>query len=804
MAVICDICKTRPASARISFVRNGQTRSLDVCAEDYLQLQARDSLGLLLPSEVGNETEDIAQYFSDATEQIMQSAAQKAMDSQQAQIETEDLLWALSEDETMETILQDQGIKPEDVQGFIEANMQFGDKRQTMLKVSENCQLILLAANQLRFEMGSQEISPEHVLLAIVEQDKGSAGNLLRRYGVSSEKLRHEMQKLANTKQSKQPSKTPNLDKYSRDISELAKAQKLDPVIGRSEEIETTIEVLARRTKNNPVLIGEPGVGKTAIVEGLAQQIHVGSVPKNLQNKRVIELNLTGMIAGTRYRGEFEDRIKKVLEEITSNRDQLLVFVDELHTIVGAGSSEGGLDAANSIKPALARGELHLIGATTLQEYQKYIEKDAALERRFQPILVKEPSVEDTVTIMKGLRPKYEGFHQVKISDTALQSAAVLSDRYMTGRFMPDKAIDLIDQASARVKIRQSNNLLPEVESEDIAIVVSKITGVPVTRLTTIDKEKLLHLEEELTERVVGQDGAVKTVANAIRLSRLGFAEKHRPIATLLFLGPTGVGKTELAKALAEVMFEKEDALLRLDMSEYMERHSVARLIGSPPGYVGHDEGGQLTEAVRRQPYRIILLDEIEKAHPDIYNALLQVLDDGRLTDGKGRVVDFSNTVIIATSNLGTEFYTKPAIGFSENAEKQELKQAEQAQEILKNYFRPEFLNRLDEIIPFSRLGKEELKKIVRLELAKVQKKMLAKGVKLQFSASLSAYLLEIGYSSEYGARELKRVVKSKVENTLASKLLEDGFQDGEHITMSYAPATGISLSSKKRYAHQR
>jgi ATP-dependent Clp protease ATP-binding subunit ClpC len=642
-------------------------------------------------------------------------------------------------------------------------------------------------------------------------------------------------------------SDTPNLDKYSRDLTALAQKGKLDPVIGRAQEIETVIEILARRKKNNPVLIGEPGVGKTAIVEGLAQRVVAGEVPDVLRDKRLVELSVNSMVAGTQYRGQFEERVKQLLDEVSAQQDKIILFIDELHTIVGAGSTggEGGLDIANNFKPMLARGELNLIGATTLNEYQKHIEKDAALERRFQPLLVSEPTVEQTITILRGLRDTLEAHHKVTITEEAIVAAAELSDRYIRGRFLPDKAIDIIDQASARVRLRGSSRPpeLMELEAEmaqlkrerdaaksrkdrdrtreiekrlderqkvyeqklqewetykrsktsevvvgDVAEIISRLTGVPVTELTLEERERLLKMEERLHQRVIGQDEAVIAVSEAVRLARAGLNERSRPIASFFFLGPTGVGKTELAKALAEVVFGDEDALIRIDMSEYQERHTVARLVGAPPGYVGFEEGGQLTERVRRRPYSAILLDEFEKAHPDVQNILLQVFDDGRLTDGKGRVVDFTNTVIIATSNIGSDVIQRN-LQTDERDRKDYQRLKDELLLLLRKYLRPEFLNRIDEIIVFHALDREQIKRIVGLQLERVRRLAAGQGLILEFDSSLVDHLAEAGYQPEYGARELRRLVRSEVETELASALLKGAVSEGDVVKFSYDPS---------------
>jgi ATP-dependent Clp protease ATP-binding subunit ClpC len=681
---------------------------------------------------------------------------------------------------------------------------------------------------------------------------------LLRKFGLSSPALRQKTVKVvgkgAEEGTVEGRSTTPTLDKYARDLSDLARRGKLDPVIGRDKEIETTIEVLARRRKNNPVLIGEPGVGKTAIVEGLAQRIAQDQVPEVLRGKRVVELNINSVVAGAKYRGEFEERVKQVLDEIVENQDRLIIFIDELHTIVGAGQGggEGGLDVGNVFKPALARGELHLVGATTLNEYQKYIEKDSALERRFQPVMVPEPSVEETIEILRGLRDRLEAHHKVKITEAAISAAAKLSDRYIAARFLPDKAIDLLDQAAARVRI-SSNSRPPqlhnieatirrtrqeqdaasaakqfdkakeleeklnteegrlrdateawkkergtssqEVTAEDIAQIVSSLTGVPVSELTAEDREKLLRLEDRLKERVVGQDEAVSSVAKAVRLARAGLTEAGKPTASFLFLGPTGVGKTELAKALAAGVFGDENALVRVDMSEYSERHTVARLVGAPPGYVGYEEGGQLTERVRRRPYCVVLLDEIEKAHSEVHNILLQLLDEGRLTDGKGRLIDFTNTIIIATSNIGSQM-----IQDNMRADKKQLDYPElrdRLMEVLRHHFRPEFLNRVDEVVVFHALGKEQIRRIVDLQLGRVARSAATQGIELSFDDALRDHLAEIGYDPEFGARMLKRKIRSQAESQLADALLRGDIRDGDKVVMTYDKSANAVLVQK-------
>lgn len=661
----------------------------------------------------------LASRISEQSEALLQEAAKHAAEFGRPEVDTEHLLLALTDSDVVKTILGQFKIKVDDLKRQIESEAKRGDKPfEGEIGVSPRVKDALSRAFVASNELSHSYVGPEHFLIGLAEEGEGLAANLLRRYGLTPQALRQQVSKVvgkgAEDGRAETPTNTPELDKYSRDLTKMAREGKLDPVIGRAQEIETTIEVLARRKKNNPVLIGEPGVGKTAIVEGLAQRMVAGEVPETLRDKRLVELNINAMVAGAKYRGEFEERVQKVLKEVTEHQGELILFIDEVHTIVGAGQGggEGGLDVANVFKPMMARGELNLIGATTLNEYQKYIEKDAALERRFQPVMVPEPTVAQTIMILRGLRDTFEAHHKVSITEDAIIAAAELSDRYITARFLPDKAIDLLDQAAARVKLsatarpvavqeleaelhqlrreqdymasrkqydkaaelgkrieakeaelkklveeweRERASGSAEVKAEHVAQIVSRLTGIPVSELTVEEREKLLHLEQRLHERVVGQDEAVRAVADAVRLARAGLREGSKPVATFLFLGPTGVGKTELAKALAESIYGDEGALLRIDMSEYGERHTVARLVGAPPGYVGYDEGGQLTEKVRRKPYSVLLLDEIEKAHPDVYNILLQVFDDGRLTDGKGRVVDFTNTIIIATSNLGSD-----------------------------------------------------------------------------------------------------------------------------------------------------
>ncbi len=783
---------------------------------------------------------DITRLMSGPARELLGTAAAQVAEHGGTDLDTEHLLWAAARLEPTRELLARAGADPDALAAESEQQMTGHERRGEPPQLTPGAKRALLDAHQISRAVGSTYIGPEHILFALAVNPESGAGRMLAAAHVTPDALQRVLAGQAAPGQGGR-SATPTLDDFGRDLTDLATEGKIDPVIGRDDEIDQTVEVLSRRVKNNPVLIGEAGVGKTAIVEGIAQRIADDEVPQTLAGKRVMQLDLSGVVAGTRYRGDFEERMKRIIEEIRGHGEDLIVFIDELHTLVGAGSgSEGGMDAGNMLKPALARGELHVIGATTLDEYRKNIEKDAALARRFQPILVPEPTVDDALAILRGLRDRYEAHHQVRYADEALLAAVELSDRYISDRFLPDKAIDLIDQAGARVRLRtktpgddlrelqrRADDLhrdkdqaiaseryerasqlrdeiseirrridelgdeqaaVPEVTVNDIAEVVSRSTGVPVQQLTEEEKDRLLSLEQHLHERVIGQDEAVAAVAEAVRRSRAGLGDPQRPVGSFLFLGPTGVGKTELARALTAALFGSDSRMIRLDMSEYSERHTVSRLVGSPPGYVGYEEAGQLTEAVRRRPYSVVLLDEIEKAHQDVFNILLQVLDDGRLTDAQGRTVDFKNTVLIMTSNLGSDLITRGSgtLGFTgsaaDSADRRQASLRDQLMRRLRESFRPEFLNRIDEIIIFGQLDRAELRQITELMLEETRRRLHAQGVILDLTPAAVDWIAEHGHQPEFGARPMRRTIQREVDNQLSRLLLDGRITPGQQV----------------------
>ena len=798
------------------------------------------------------------QRFTEKAERAIGFSQQAAVDLGHNYVGTEHILLGLVKEGTgvAARVLQGQGITEEKILKEIEELIGKGDAEgaQPVGFTPRTKRVLELAFKEAR-RMGQGYIGTEHLLLGIMKEGESVAVRILMDLGVDPQKLLNELVKIlteespgsnGSAKSSSSNSNTPTLNQFGRDLTDMARDGKIDPVIGRDKEIERVIQILSRRTKNNPCLIGEPGVGKTAIAEGLAQKIVEGNIPEILSDKRVVTLDLSSMVAGAKYRGEFEDRLKKAMEEIRK-AGNVILFIDELHTIVGAGAAEGAIDASNILKPSLARGEIQVIGATTLNEYRKHIEKDAALERRFQPITVGEPSKEEAVEILKGVRDKYEAHHRVKITDDALEAAVKLGDRYITDRFLPDKAIDLIDEAASRIRLKtftappdlkqmeerveklskekedaircqefekaarirddeqklkneldkirdqwhQKNQTKTDTVTEDeIADIVASWTGIPVKRLAEEESERLLKMEETLHKRVIGQDEAVKSISKAIRRGRVGLKDPKRPVGSFIFMGPTGVGKTELCKALAEAMFGDEKSMIRVDMSEFMEKHSVSKLVGSPPGYVGYDEGGQLTERVRRKPYSVLLFDEIEKAHPDIFNILLQILEDGRLTDSQGRVVDFRNTIIIMTSNVGARTITEPKrLGFSASNDESAKNYEDMKSNVmgeLKKMFRPEFLNRIDDIIVFHPLSKENIKEIVRLMLDVLVNRLKANEITMEVSEEAMDYLAQKGFDPVFGARPLRRAIQSMVEDKLAEDMLEGKVKVGDSIRIDF------------------
>jgi len=814
---------------------------------------------------------NIASLFSNRTNEALQNAIDQAQKYSQRSVDTEHILYGILNDKTVvQKIFKELNLEISEILKYVEANMHKGSFPTSQIGFSPRANQVIQLAYQESLELGHNYIGTEHLLLGLILEGEGLGAQILKKFGIVHEKARQIVIKIVGEGDidGKKVSNddTPTLNEYTKDLTELAKQDKIDPVIGRDNEISRVIEILSRRKKNNPVLIGEPGVGKTAIAEGLALRIVSGSIPEVLKDKKVKALDLSSLLAGSKYRGEFEDRAKKLIEDIEKSERNIILFIDELHTIVGSGAQAGELDFSNMIKPALARGDLQIIGATTLNEYQKYIEKDAALERRFQPVLIEEPTIEDTILILKGIKERYESHHKLKIQEEALTVAANLSHRYIKNRFLPDKAIDVIDEACSRVRLnattepnelrkikeeikkleserealtrsgqhkesaeikvkieqlkemqapleeewlKQKGTGTPEVKTNDVIETISRMTGIPITELNQKDKEDLQNLESKLHERIIGQEEAVKLVTQSIIRSRTGLKDPKRPIASFLFLGPTGVGKTELAKALSELVFGSEDSIIRLDMSEYMEKHSVARLIGAPPGYIGYEEGGQLTERVKRRPYSVILIDEIEKAHPDVFNILLQVLDEGKLTDGKGKTIDFKNTIIIATSNIGADLIlaTLSAKEISDALEKIKPSEVEDGliklktpsenipkweelkQEIFKELykiFKPEFLNRLDDIVLFKALNKNEINSITSLILGNTKELLKEQEIEASFSNSVVNHLSKKGYEPSMGARPLKRVVQKEIDNLISQKILEGEIKKGDKILIDF------------------
>lgn len=803
--------------------------------------------------------------FTERAQRVLYLSQEEARKLGHSFVGTEHVLLALTHESqgVAGRALHNMGVEPEAVRNEVESIIGRGEPGQAeMVGLSPRAKRVLeLAIDEARL-MGHGYVGTEHLLLGLLREGEGVAAQVLDNLGVDLDRARSEVLELLGGRspgpsqrpeapgpagpRSQRRKGTPTLEQYGRDLTVMASEGKLDPVIGRRDEIARVIQVLSRRTKNNPVLIGDPGVGKTAIVEGLAQQLTRGDVPELLKEKRVIQLDMGSLVAGTKYRGEFEERLKKLIDETTASGDVIL-FIDELHTVVGAGAAEGAIDAANILKPALARGEMQCVGATTIDEYRKHIEKDAALERRFQPIQVGEPSVEETVEILSGLRDRYEAHHRVKIADEALKAAAVLSDRYITDRFLPDKAIDLIDEAGSKVRLAaqiappdikkleedlermraekeaaiqneefekaaelrdHEQSIRDKIEEQrkewqnqrylegamvtenEVAEIVASWTGIPVTQLEESEAERLLKLEEILHKRVISQDEAVAAVARAVRRAHAGLKDPKRPVGSFLFLGPTGVGKTELARALAEALFGDEEAMIRLDMSEYMERHTVSRLIGAPPGYVGYEEAGQLTEKVRRRPYSVVLFDEIEKAHPEVFNILLQVLEDGRLTDGQGRTVDFRNTVLVMTSNVGAaQIHRDTVLGFRTEEDERDSyeRMRDKVLSELKRTFRPEFLNRVDEVIVFHALGRDHMEKIVELMLLDLKVHLEPRGIHLSFTDEAKALLVQEGYNPDYGARPLRRVIQRMVEDRLSDEILAGNVRDGQSVEVDEA-----------------
>jgi ATP-dependent Clp protease ATP-binding subunit ClpC len=787
--------------------------------------------------------------FTEQAQEALTASQELVRRYRHSQWDVEHILLALLEQEkgTTQQILDELGIDVEEVKSRVDKTLRnypqinyVGAQIYTTPRISQLMEDAAREADRLKDEF----VSTEHLLIAIAGEGKGDASKILEESGITQEKIYQALRRIRGTHRvtdRRAESTYRSLGKYGHDLTQLARHGKLDPVIGREREIKRVIQILSRRTKNNPVVIGDAGVGKTAIAEGLAQRIAAEDVPKSLKGKRVVALDMGALVAGSKFRGEFEERLKAVLDEIRQASGEVILFIDELHTVVGAGSAEGAIDASNMLKPALSRGELQCIGATTLNEYREHIEKDKALERRFQPVFIDEPSADTTIEMLKGLKPRYEAHHKIQIDDSALVAAAKLSQRYIADRFLPDKAIDLIDEAASKLRIDQETatpevteleqkvkrlldeeqaasqrgdyeqaaelraerlRLEPEydeaktkwlqgiktdavVNEEDIAELISQWTGIPVSRMLETESEKLVHMEERIHQRIINQEEAVVAVCEAIRRGRAGLKDPKRPIGSFIFLGPTGVGKTELARALAEFLFDDENAMVRLDMSEYMEKHTVSRLIGAPPGYIGYEEGGQLTEMVRRRPYRVILLDEVEKAHPEVFNILLQILEDGRLTDGHGRTVDFKNAVVIMTSNLGTEEFRRQSVGFRQRDKDEEQQLRSNIETALRSTFRPELLNRVDDIIIFHILTEQHLAKIIDLLLKEVEQRLAEHNIALQVNNEAKSWLINKGYNPEYGARPLRRAIQRYVENPLSTKILRGDFKEGDTVAIS-------------------